>query len=309
FTDELLVADGEMGGTFLNGHRIDLRTNPAVQEATFGEGMPYDFASWHGSLLDPRHLRRDLATEPNGTFAASGQIRDVLKLDSMSCVFTGTTIHDMLLGLAVELAGGVVTGLDGNPIDWDNPNGAVYSVNQNVHDGMIAALTADRLDGLAPGYEPVGKDDVTAEEILALRREAGFGTSWDEAALRSWRATLEKAEAFYGARERATGRLVLASLITGSPQVGFIHDILTAKDHRRFGLASRAVDKLVAYARNYVVDGEPVGMKDVYTDLGIRDLGRVPLEDCFKANQFEPDGENGYVWKLNLRKRNLTPAA
>jgi GNAT superfamily N-acetyltransferase len=286
YTDELLLADRELGGTFLNGHRIDLSTNPAAQQASFQPGIPYDFSSWRGSLLDPRHLRKDLEGPPNSTYSASKQVCDVLTLRSMTSVFTGDTIHDMLLALAVELAGGVVTDLRGNKIDWNNPRGAVYSVNKRVHAGTIAAINAPRIDGLPPGYSPVKKGQVSAEEILDLRTTAQFGT---EQRLPVWEDALDKAHAFVGAREISTGRLVLASFLTGSARHGTLHDLVVDPAHRRIGLASHAIDKRVELAASYRAGGETVGMSYLDVDLGIRALGMVPLLDCFQSHGFEPN--------------------
>lgn len=291
FTNELLVADRDLDGTYLNGKRIDLSTDPVAQQATFGPGMPFDFASWRGSLLDPRHLRKDLARPPNGTFSASKQVCDMLTLRSMACVFTGNTLHDILLALAVELANGEVTDLHGNPIDWDNPYGAVYAVNQNVHTALLAAINAPRIDGLPPGYRPVGNGQVSAKEILKLRDQAGFGT---ERRLAVWRDALRGAHAFVGARAIDSGQLVLASFLTGTARHGTLHDLVVHPEHRRQGLASYAIDRRVELARNYRAYGQTVGMSYLEVDLGIKALGVVPLKKCFESHGFAPN-DNGLI--------------
>jgi fructose-1,6-bisphosphatase/inositol monophosphatase family enzyme/GNAT superfamily N-acetyltransferase len=279
---QLFLADLTLGGTFLNGHRLDLSDNRAAQEASFEPGIPYDFASWPGSLLDPRHLRRDLGREPNGTYAATMQVFDVLRLRSMTSVFTGTTRHDLLAVLAADLAHLTVTDLYGNPINWSNPKGAVYSVNPRVHEGTLAAINALRIDGLPPGYRPAGR--VLAEEVLALRTESEFGT---EARLPVWQDALDRALASACARDSRTGKLVLSSFLSGSARNATIHDIVVHPNHRRQGLASYAIDKLLQAAQGHQVGGERVGIGYVDVDLGITALNtEVPLHDNFKLHGF-----------------------
>lgn len=165
-------------------------------------------------------------------------------------------------------------------------------MNADVHRGIIAAINAPRIDGLPPGYSPVGKEDITrenaariAEEVLELRDASAFGT---ERRAHVWQDALVKAHAFVGAREIATGQLVLGGFLTGSARHGTVHDIVTRPEHRRQGLATYAVDKLVTLAADYRAAGERVGMAYLEVDLGIKALGKVPLEDCFTAHDFKP---------------------
>lgn len=283
YKDELFVADVALGGAYLNGHRLDLSTGATAQQ-TFQPGIPYDFATWRGSLLDPRHLRRDLGREPNNTYSAVMQACEVAAGRSMTCIFTGTSLHDMAGVLIVKLARGWASDIHGNQHDWSNPQGAVYSANQMIHEGVLATINAPRIDGLPPGYIPVGKNEVTAEEILALRNQAAFGT---ERRLSVWADALAGSYAFTGARERSTGRLVLASFLTGTSRHGTLHDLVVHPDYRRQGFASYAIDKRVELAKKYRIGEEVVGMSYLEVDLGVNRLGMIPLKECFDSHGFE----------------------
>ena len=298
YQDKLYVAERALGAAYLNGHRLDISRTPGAQQG-FGPGTPYDIASWRGSILDPRHLRRDLGGPPNGTYSAIMQGCEVAEGASATAVFTGATLHDMAVpAFIVEMAGGVVTDLYGNPIDWDNLQGAVYSANSALHKDVINAINATRIDGLPPGYAPVGKGDVNADEVLKLRQRAKFGT---EDRLAVWEDALARTYAFVGAREIATGRLALASFLTGSSRHGTLHDLVVDVPDRFIGLASYAIDKRMQLAEKYEAGGEEVGIAYVEVDLDANELGMIPLAQSYRNHGFV---ENKGAWIRNYRHGN-----
>lgn len=281
YQDELFVADRRLGAAYLNGHRLDLSRSPGTQQE-FGPDISYDFASWRGSLIDPRHLRRDLGKGPNNTYSAIKQGCDVAAGRSDVSIFTGTTLHDFIAALIAELANATVSDIHGNPIDWNNPQGLVCSANPTLHAGAIAAINAPRIDGLPPGYRPVGRLDVNPEEVLHLRQHATFGT---EQRLHVWRDALAGSHAFVGARDRR-GELVLASFLTGTSRHGTLHDLTVHPDHRWQGLASYSIDKRLMLAEGYEAGGQRVGMAYIEVDLGANDLGTIPLGEYYQSLGF-----------------------
>jgi myo-inositol-1(or 4)-monophosphatase len=140
FRDELFVADRGLGGAFLNGEPLNLRQTDAGI-VPFAPGLPYDFSYWEGAAIDARSLEYVMDRPPIDSYSCIYQACMVAKGESAFSVFPGNTIHDIApSALLVELSGGTVSGVDGQPLDWRNLNGAVFSVNQDVHDGVIAHL-------------------------------------------------------------------------------------------------------------------------------------------------------------------------
>jgi fructose-1,6-bisphosphatase/inositol monophosphatase family enzyme len=140
FKRELFVADRELGGAFLNGERLDLRQTEAGR-TSFGPGIPYDYAHWDGAPTDARFFEEMIGGPPIESYSAINQACDVARGKSAFDVFPGNTIHDIApSALMVELAGGEVSGVDGQPLDWQNLNGAVYAVNPQVHARVVQEL-------------------------------------------------------------------------------------------------------------------------------------------------------------------------
>jgi myo-inositol-1(or 4)-monophosphatase len=141
FRREMFVADRDLGGTFLNGHRLDV-TRTAVGRLAFGKDIPYDFCQWDGGATDARFFEQLIGAPPLGSYSAINQACDVARGRSAFDVFPGDTIHDIApSALVVELAGGIVSGIDGEPLDWQNLNGAVYAANARIHDRVIQELS------------------------------------------------------------------------------------------------------------------------------------------------------------------------
>lgn len=137
FRDELFVADRNREHTLLNDQPIHVSKQPIVP------GVDYDYCQWDGSLVDARFLDKILG-KPLGSYSAIYQAMMVASGRSAFAIFPGKTVHDIAPGaLAVELAGGTVTDLNGEPIDWSNPNGAIYS-NGLDHESIVRALSASR---------------------------------------------------------------------------------------------------------------------------------------------------------------------
>jgi|GEM_PF-6849449 len=295
YQNKLFVASEALGGAYLNGNRLDL-SQMAVARQTYGPGITYDIASWPGSLTDPRHLRLELGRAPNGTYSAIMQGCEVAEgRSSTFAVFTGDTLHDIgPAAYILQKAGGVVTDLYGNDIDWNNLKGAIYAANPSLHQGAKAAINAPRLEGLPPGYTPVDKHNVTAQEILELRNRVHFGT---EQRLEVWQDALEHTYAFVGARHIQTGRLVLASFLTGCARQGTMHDLVS--EDRMIGLGAWAIAKRIQLAESYKAGGKTVGMAYVDVDLGIEGLGATaPLAQTYRLHKFK---QNNGAWIRNYR--------
>ena len=141
YRNELFVADRDLGATYLNSKRLNLRKGPAGNLG-LGRGIPYDYAHWNGAKTDPRFFEHQIGRQPLGSFSAIYQACTVAKGESVFDVFVGDTIHDIApSALLVELAGGTVSDIKGRALRWDDLNGAVYS-NGVAHDGVVRALAS-----------------------------------------------------------------------------------------------------------------------------------------------------------------------
>lgn len=140
FRRELFVADDELGGAFLNGELLRV-TDTEIGSTPFVPDIPYDYAHWDEAAIDPRFFEQVLGRPPLGSFSAINQGLAVARGHSAFAVFSGNTIHDIApAAKIVEMAGGIVSAPDGQPLDWQNLNGAVYSANQTVHAGVVQEL-------------------------------------------------------------------------------------------------------------------------------------------------------------------------
>lgn len=142
FRKEFFVADRDQDAAFLNSERLDL-TRTAVGQLALGPDMPYDFCHWEGATTDARFFEALIGVPPIGSYSAINQACDVARGRSAFAVFPGDTIHDIApSALMVELAGGVVSDVDGEPLDWQNLNGAVYAANSRIHARVIQELVS-----------------------------------------------------------------------------------------------------------------------------------------------------------------------
>jgi myo-inositol-1(or 4)-monophosphatase len=91
-------------------------------------GVPYDYSYWDGAAFDARKLDQWLGA-PLGVYSAIYQACMVASGRSAFAFFPGNTIHDIAPGaLLVARAGGRVTDMYGNPLQWDNlTRGVVYA--------------------------------------------------------------------------------------------------------------------------------------------------------------------------------------
>jgi len=143
FRRELFIADDELGGAFLNGTPLRLAEDEAGR-TQFVPGIPYDYAFWDGAAIDPRFLEDELGRPPLHSYSSINQGLDVARGRSTFAVFAGDTIHDIApAAKVVEMAGGIVSGPCGLPLDWHNLNGAVYAANPELHVSVVHALSRD----------------------------------------------------------------------------------------------------------------------------------------------------------------------
>ncbi len=137
---EMLFGDRTTGEIWLHRRPLDL-SQTDLCTARFESGLPYDYAHWDDAPVDLRFLEDRMGHSPSGSYSAIWQACMVAKGESAFAVFPGDTIHDIAPGaLLVEMAGGVVSDLHGEPLDWQNLRGAVYAANPYVHEGAMQML-------------------------------------------------------------------------------------------------------------------------------------------------------------------------
>jgi len=289
YQDKLFVADRQLGAAYLNGVRMTLQVT-----RTFEPGIPYDYAYWSGVTPDVRFLQNpnNIAAPRRGIYSATMQAADVAEGSSMFAIFPGATVHDIAPGaLLVELTGGVVTDVDGKPIDWTDLGalkGAVYAVNQAIHDEVIARITEPRYEGLPPGYTvDLDGGKITAKEVVALRGASRYGR---EISLKVWREALDEC-LVVGIRD-PQGVLVAIGFVTISSRIAFLHDLVVHELERWQGLGTYVTDKRL----------QLIGMRGspyLYTDLRSGRLGVTPLSVYYERLGFEPAED---IMHLDLRK-------
>lgn len=289
YQNKLFVADRQLGAAYLNGKRLTLRVTQA-----FTQGMAYDYAYWSGVTPDVRFLQNpnNIAAPRRGVYSATMQAADVAEGNSMFAIFPGATVHDIAPGaLLLELTGGVVTDVEGNPIDWTDLGalkGAVYSANQAIHSEVIARITAPRFEELPPGYTvELNGAKITAKEVVELRFAGRYGR---EIGLRVWRAALDEC-LVVGVRD-PQGVLVAIGFVTISARIAFLHDLVVAESERWQGLGTYVTNKRL----------ELIGLRGspyLYTDLKSGKLGVTPLNVYYERLGFERTQD---VMHLDLRR-------
>lgn len=140
FTGELFAGERAMSAAYCNRTLLDVRRNGAAA-IPFTTDQPYDYCEWDGAPIDGRRLERWMGHAPIGSYSAINQALDVARGRSAFAVFPGSTVHDIAPGaLLVELAGGVVSDLQGRPLDWSNLAGAVYAATPAIRDAVVRQL-------------------------------------------------------------------------------------------------------------------------------------------------------------------------
>ena len=131
------------GGAHLNGRRIRVSRQEALDQAFLATGFPYDIRRSRRNNLENfrRFATRCLAVRRAGAaaldlaYVAAGRFDGFWELKLQP--------WDLAAGaLLVEEAGGTITGLDGRP--WSLPVRDVVASNGLVHKPMLALLAGDR---------------------------------------------------------------------------------------------------------------------------------------------------------------------
>lgn len=135
FRDEKYIALRGLGA-FLNSHPIK------VNQEDLNPDTRYDYCHWEGALVDVRKLELEFG-QRMGYTSALYQACMVASGTSTFSVFPGDTLHDVAAGaILVEEAGGMVTGLDGEPLRYNaNIRGAVLS-NKITHREVVRRIGA-----------------------------------------------------------------------------------------------------------------------------------------------------------------------
>ena len=130
------------GASCLNGGVM--ATMPSGTCSAITPGVAYDYCHWDDCPVDLRPLEKAIGRS-RYRYSAISQACDVALGESAFAVFPGNTIHDIAPGaLMVERAGGVVSDLQGRPLQWDNLNGAIYACNPVVHREALRIVEVHR---------------------------------------------------------------------------------------------------------------------------------------------------------------------
>jgi myo-inositol-1(or 4)-monophosphatase len=104
-------------------------------------GVPYDYSYWDGAAFDARKLDQWLGA-PLGVYSAIYQACMVASGRSALAFFPGSTIHDVAPGaLLVARAGGQVTDVHGNPLQWDSLTRGVVYASKASHAQALSLLS------------------------------------------------------------------------------------------------------------------------------------------------------------------------
>lgn len=287
----IFVANLAWGAAYLNGRRLSIAGTKAAS-LPFGPSIPYNVSYWNGAPIDARFLlsvvgpRLDTyAAIYQGCQVAESALGEVVSAFS---IFPGDTVHDAAsAALIAHLTGCIVTDTKGNPVDWDNFNGIVYSVNQELHNAVIALLNAPRTPGLPPGCTVV-YDGISAKELLALRDAARYGRERD---LTVWEEELASCGKV-GIRDEA-GDLIAASLITWSRRHAIFHDNVVLPGWQCQGLGKFLIDERIKLCAAR-------GIPYMYVDVESGPKGVTPLAEYYeKRFGFKPQKN---VLLLNSRE-------
>ena len=140
--EELYVAE-RGAGAFVNDRRLAVSRASTLDESLLATGFPYNiretadnnFAEYAAFSVRAQGVRRLGSAVLYLAWVAAG------RLDGYWELRTGP--WDVAAGsLLVEEAGGRITGVDGAPIDIDNPS--VVASNGLIHDAMLKTLAEVR---------------------------------------------------------------------------------------------------------------------------------------------------------------------
>ncbi len=142
--DELFVAEGGRGAT-LNDVPVRVSATPTLNEALLTTGFPYDIRETDDTNLPEyaafavraRAVRRMGSAVIDLAYVACGRFDGFWELSLGPWdVAAG--------GLLVEEAGGILTGIDGGPMDVDAPT--LLASNGLVHEAMLSVLKEVRTE-------------------------------------------------------------------------------------------------------------------------------------------------------------------
>ena len=191
FKRELVIADRDLGGTFLvdldalegegvlRGWRLHVSDQPFVPGPA-----PWDQAVWAGAPVDTLPLQEAAVAPPRRKFSAISQAVDVARRRSVAAVFAGNTLHDIApAALIVYWAGGIIAKPDGTIIHLDdlldNLDGGFVYTNVAAHTSFMRALRdgpqgicfIDHDGVLAPArFGPLKEDALLAEDVGSIVR-------------------------------------------------------------------------------------------------------------------------------------------
>lgn len=127
----------------MNGEYVTPLAHTKIGSAEFNSELPYDYVHWDGAPVDTRVLESTMIQAPLGSYSAIYQTFMVATGKSAFSVFPGDTIHDIAPGaFAVEAAGGVVSDVYGEPLDWNDLRGAVFAASPRIHEAVIRQLAS-----------------------------------------------------------------------------------------------------------------------------------------------------------------------
>lgn len=141
FRGELYYSDRKLGGAYLNSSHLEL-ARLGLDQAEFNPDMRYNYTFYKGASFDRKRIRNLMENKPSGhigstLYQACMVARGLLAFS----VFPGRSAHDIAPGaLMVELSGGQVSDIEGAPLDWKRPNGAIYAVSRSVHETVVGSL-------------------------------------------------------------------------------------------------------------------------------------------------------------------------
>jgi fructose-1,6-bisphosphatase/inositol monophosphatase family enzyme len=151
FRGNLFLADRQTSRATFEGPHVPLGGRPLVAadgpvaKVAFGPDMPYDFSHWDGADPDARFFEEIMARPPEGAGSCVHQAMQVARGENGFALFPGKTIHDVAPSLLIaELAGAVVSDLEGRPVDLFNIHGVIYAVNQAIHERVVHELAQRR---------------------------------------------------------------------------------------------------------------------------------------------------------------------
>ncbi len=109
-------------------------------------------------------------------------------------------------------------------------------------------------------YKLVNKEDMTAEEVLEVRKSTGWGNGGPEEDETAWLENLETSFVAVGARSEVTGELVGMGFIVGNKRHGVLCDFNVRPEHQGKGIGTAILEERLRIA-------DEIGIPYLYTSL------------------------------------------